>query len=559
MIVIKEDKHNKLGGINSLFLSFSNIPNQDILSILKSCDVYNYNTKTHEWEFLINSLAYLLDNLTYFDDITLQLKQEDIKIIKQEKLITKQKSKLFKHQEEAVIYGLNTDKWLLLDAPGLGKSLTTITLAEELKARGELEHCLIICGINSLKTNWEAEVKKHSNLDSIIIGKKITSTGNIVYESVAKRAEQLKNKINEFFVIINVESLRDKVIIDAINNSENKFDMILIDEVHKCKSSVSLQGSNLLSLDAKYIIAMTGTLLLNSPLDSYVPLALIGKEKKNNITNFKKTFCVYDNMTKGRIIGFKNLDILKDEIESCSLRRTKDLLELPPKNIINEIIEMNDNHFKFYNNIKQGIKDECNKIQLKTNNLLSLITRLRQATSCPNVLTTNIIESTKIERCCELVEEIVSNGDKVVIFSNFKEPVYTLQEKLKEYSPLIATGDIEESIVADNIYKFQNNEINKVFIGTIQKLGTGFTLTKASYAIFIDLPWTYSLQEQAEDRIYRIGSEKPVFIYRLVCKNTIDELVLSIVERKDAISKYIIDDVQNEQLLEVLKQYILDL
>lgn len=257
--------------------------------------------------------------------------------------------------------------------------------------------------------------------------------------------------------------------------------------VHNCKSSISLQGSNLLSLDAKYIIAMTGTLLLNSPLDSYVPLALIGKEKKNNITNFKKTFCVYDNMTKGRIIGFKNLDILKDEIESCSLRRTKDLLELPPKNIINEIIEMNDNHFKFYNNIKQGIKDECDKIQLKANNLLALITRLRQATSCPNVLTTNIIESTKIERCCELVEEIVSNGDKVVIFSNFKEPVYILQERLKEYNPLIATGDTNDDI-ADDINKFQTNDLNKVVIGTIQKLGTGFTLTKASYMIFIDMP-----------------------------------------------------------------------
>ena len=559
MIIIREDTHNKLGGINSLFVQFNYIPDSEILSILKSCDVYNYNTKTHEWEFLINSLSYLLDNLTYFDDINLILKEEKVTNNIQEKLITKPKVKLFKHQEEAVLYGLLNDKFLLLDAPGLGKTLSIITLAEELKQRGQLKHCLIICGINSLKTNWENEIKKYSNLDSIIIGKTINSKGTVKYESIAKRANQLMNLIKEFFVIINIESLRDKTVIDAINNSSNKFDMMVVDEVHKCKSSSSFQGANLLHLNSKYMIAMTGTLLMNSPLDAYVPLAWIGKEKINNVTNFKKTFCVYDSLTKGRIIGFKNLDILKDEIDSCSLRRTKDLLDLPPKNIINEIIEMEDSHNKFYNDVKNGIKEECDKIELKTNNLLSLTTRLRQATSCPSMLTTSNIESTKINRCCDLVEEVISNGDKVVIFSNFKEPVYLLQEKLKEYHPVIATGDMLDSDVANNINKFQNDELNKVFIGTIQKLGTGFTLTRASYMIFIDMPWTQALQEQAEDRIYRIGSEKPVFIYRLVCKNTIDELVLSLVERKDAISKYIIDDIQNEQLLEVLKQYILDL
>ena len=552
MIIIREDTHNKLGGINSLFVQFNYIPDSEILSILKSCDVYNYNTKTHEWEFLINSLSYLLDNLTYFDDINLILKEEKVTNNIQEKLITKPKVKLFKHQEEAVLYGLLNDKFLLLDAPGLGKTLSIITLAEELKQRGQLKHCLIICGINSLKTNWENEIKKYSNLDSIIIGKTINSKGTVKYESIAKRANQLMNLIKEFFVIINIESLRDKTVIDAINNSSNKFDMMVVDEVHKCKSSSSFQGANLLHLNSKYMIAMTGTLLMNSPLDAYVPLAWIGKEKINNVTNFKKTFCVYDSLTKGRIIGFKNLDILKDEIDSCSLRRTKDLLDLPPKNIINEIIEMEDSHNKFYNDVKNGIKEECDKIELKTNNLLSLTTRLRQATSCPSMLTTSNIESTKINRCCDLVEEVISNGDKVVIFSNFKEPVYLLQEKLKEYHPVIATGDMLDSDVANNINKFQNDELNKVFIGTIQKLGTGFTLTRASYMIFIDMPWTQALQEQAEDRIYRIGSEKPVFIYRLVCKNTIDELVLSLVERKDAISKYIIDDIQNEQLLEVL-------
>ena len=264
-------------------------------------------------------------------------------------------------------------------------------------------------------------------------------------------------------------------------------------------------------------------------------------------------------MTKGRIIGFKNLDILKEEIESCSLRRTKDLLDLPPKNIINEYIEMNDEHKKFYTNVKNGVKEECDKIELNTNGVLSLITRLRQATSCPSVLTTQQIQSSKLDRCLDLVEEITSNGDKVVIFSTFKEPVYLLNTLLKDYKPLIGTGDMKDEEVSHNIDLFQNNEENKVFIGTVQKMGTGVTLTRASYLIFIDCPWTEALYQQSCDRIHRIGSTKPVFIYNLICLDTIDILVSKLLEKKAAISDFIIDDKVDDKTMNILRQYIIDL
>lgn len=557
MITLKESSQGKLGGANSIFLSFNH--NVEIEGIIKSSGTFNYDPKTHTWEVPITSLAYLLDNLTYFDDIYLILEKEDISNTYRVPILMP-KTKSFKHQEEAVEFGLNHPKFLLLDSPGLGKTKSLINLAEELKAQEGIEHCLVICGINTLKTNWEKEIAIHSNLDSIIIGKKVSRNGTITYSSIKERVKQIMSPIKEFFIIINIESLRDDAIIKALNTSPNKIGMMLVDEMHKCKGTSASQSKNLLELECPHMVGATGTLILNSPIDTYIPLAWIGMEKKRNVTNFKRTFCIFDDITKGRIVGFKNMEMLKDEIERCSLRRTKDLLDLPPKNIINEYVEMSDAHRKFYNDVKNGVKEECDKINLLGNNLLSLVTRLRQATSCPTSLTSRSIESSKVERCLDLVEEITSNGDKVVIFSNFKEPIYHLESLLQEYSPLIGTGDMKDEDVSKNIDLFQNgNGEHKVFLGTIQKMGTGVTLTRASYLIFLDAPWTYSLFQQSCDRIHRIGSTKPVFIYNLICEDTIDETVARILDKKEAIGDYIIDDKVNDKALDILKQYILDL
>ena len=188
-----------------------------------------------------------------------------------------------------------------------------------------------------------------------------------------------------------------------------------------------------------------------------------------------------------------------------------------------------------------------------------MTTRLRQATACPSLLTTENIISSKIERCVDLVEQIVNAHNKVVIFSTFKEPVYQLQKLLYAYNPLIGTGDMKDEDVSINIDKFQKDDKHKLFIGTISKCGTGVTLTAASYMIMIDTPFTASSTEQAEDRIYRIGTTKPVFIYHLICEDTIDERVAKIIATKGAMSDYLVDDVITNDTLNILKEYIMDL
>ena len=96
-------------------------------------------------------------------------------------------------------------------------------------------------------------------------------------------------------------------------------------------------------------------------------------------------------------------------------------------------------------------------------------------------------------------------------------------------------------------------------VATWQKMGTGVTLTAADTMIFISLPWTMALTSQAEDRIYRIGTKRPVFIYRLCCKDTIDERVLEIINDKSAISDYMVDDKVTPQALNSLRKYIEEL
>ena len=560
MIYIREDSSKKLPGITSLFLNFRY--DKEIIDNVKYySQVYSYDKNTHEWEVPINSLASLIEIFNKIDDIQISTFDNDtnFKCINYDLHKDLYKTKPFKHQEDAIQFGLNHNKWLLLDEPGLGKTLSLIYLAQELKLKEDIQHCLIICGINTLKHNWKNEIQNHSNLSCRILGQRNRKNGKEYIGGVKERLEDLKETIDEFFVITNIETLRNDDVIKEIKKGKNRFDIIYADELHVMKSNSSQQGKNFLKLnDAKYMVGATGTLLVNSPVDSFVPLKWLGLEKSNKST-FEHFYCVFGGPFGNELIGYRNLTYLKDEIDNNSLRRTKDILDLPSKNIIHEYIDMDDKQIQFYENIKRGVIEEADKIELKPNAVLSLFGRLRQATSCPSILTTQEIPSSKIDRACDLVNQICSNGDKVVIFSIYKETLNVLANKLKQYKPLICTGDIPDTVINSNIKNFQEDTEHMVMLATTWKMGTGITLTRASYEIFIDCTWTQAQNEQCEDRCHRIGSKNPVFIYYLWNNNTEDLHVKEIVENKSLVSDYIIDDNIPTILTDRLKSIIIDL
>ena len=248
MITIQERKNSKIPGTSSLYVSFPY--NKEIIDSLKTTQMYVYDKDTKEWEVPVTSLAHLVELLNPTDDIQIDLLEYKDKKDKVYEL-NNYKTTPFSYQQEGLQYGLNHNKWLLLDAPGLGKTLQLTYLAQELKQRKNIEHCLIICGINTLKTNWKKEIQKHSDLSCMILGERVNTKGKTVFEGVPYRLNQLNNKIDEFFVITNVETLRDDKIVKALNKGKNKFDMIIFDEIHTCKSPTSQQGKTYLFLKSK--------------------------------------------------------------------------------------------------------------------------------------------------------------------------------------------------------------------------------------------------------------------------------------------------------------------
>ena len=558
MITLTERPCEKLPGDTSIFVKFDF--KREIIDILKKCEVYAYNKKTNEWEIPCTDLAFIIEELAYLDDLDINILKSCKSVSEGLKTTLKYKLEPYPYQREGIEYGINHKKWLLLDDMGLGKTMQIIHIAEELHAQKGLEHCVIICGINALKSNWESEILKHSNLGCRVIGKKVSKKGRVTYGTIKERAEEIKHKIDEFFIITNIETLRYDEFIDAFLESENKLDMIVADEVHKVKDASSLQGKSFLKLNkSTYRIAATGTLLLNGALDAYVPLKWLDIEHCNSST-YKAYFCIFHPKFRGMVTGFKHMDILKDQIAENSLRRTKQevLKDLPPKTYIEEYIDMTDECKKFYEDVKKGIKDEVDKVKLNRTSLLALITRLRQITSCPQVLTSNTkITSSKIDRCLDLIHDIVSQGDKVVVMSNFKDSILMLDKLLKDIPHNVCIGDTPEGKIEYNKSEFQNNPDCKVMLCTWQKMGTGHTLTAANYMIHLDTAWTWGLYEQTCDRIYRIGAKKPVFIYNLICKDTLDEVVFHIINRKKNISDTVIDnDTLDDDMVNLILENI---
>ena len=564
----------KISGLSSICCTFDF--NQYIVDSLKTIPTFYYHKKDNVWEFPVCYLGRLLDSLTFLDEIQLKLldtpesgqfhfgRQFNLEPLSEIEKVSF-KLKPFDHQLEAINYGLAHEKWLLLDSMGLGKTNSIIWLAETLKRRGIIDHCFIICGVNSLKQNWKKEIEKFSTESAVVLGEYTTRTGTIRYRSMDKRAAQLEDPIDEFFVITNLESLRDDRVIEAFKKSNNKFGMIAFDEAHKAATKTSQQGTNLLKLEAPFKVAATGTLITNNPLSAYVPLSWTNNDQ-SILTTYKSQYCNFGGIKNSQVIGFKNLDVLQEEIQSCSLRRTLDQVrsDMPPKTVTLEVLEPDDNQRKFYEAIKEGVKEEADKIELKSANLLALTTRLRQATACPGLLTTQKVESIKVNRCLEYIEELVSQGEKVVVLSVFKETLNDLAAKLGQFRFSINTGDTPDAIVASNVERFQADPNEQVFIGTWGKVGTGWTLNAASYLICIDTPYTAAMFDQGTDRIWRVNNERPAFITVLICKDTIDERVQEIIENKKELGEYLVDGIEftghaNSKLDDELRAIIRDL
>lgn len=556
----------------SAFVSFDYDSN--LVSIVKALGTRVYIPEHKCWEIPDSVVPTLINKLSEYDvTLTGTMHKEETAQVELPEGFTFTTDP-YKHQIEGVMYGLENDAFLLGDDQGLGKTKQIIDLALCRKAKEGMKHCLIICGINGTKYNWADEVKIHSNESAWVLGNRYTKRQptKIVEGGTKEKLEDLNNCPPQFFWITNIETLRGGAYKESkAKNAKYRFPiaekiqelvdngtigMIAFDEAHKAKNPDSQQGRALLSIKAPHPIPMSGTFLLNNPLDLYLPLAWAGFEN-HSFYQYKNHYCVMGGFRNTEIVGYKNLDELRDTMSKVMLRRTKgDVLDLPPKVHVNEYVEMTPQQKKLYSEVVKQVRDNIDKIRLYPDPLSEML-RLRQVTGYPGILSTTVTESAKMDRLEELVEEIASVNEKCIVFSQWSTMTNIVKEKLKRFNPAYITGEVKSEDRMDEIKRFQNDPECKVIIGTIGAMGTGLTLTAASTVIFLDEPWNRGIKDQAEDRAHRIGTRGTVRIVTLITKDSVDEGIYNLVQKKGKMADLLIDGKVDGRNVDSALDYLL--
>lgn len=532
----------------SVFLTFDY--NKEIVASVKALRARFWDPDTKRWEIEYRELNELKSALSSFNWV---IENEDIvpDTIELDSSV-KFKTNPMSHQVEAVAFGLDHSRFLLADDQGLGKTKEVIDLALIRKQAQNFKHCLIICCVNSLKWNWLEEIEKHSYETGYILGQRnLKRSGKVYIGSNADKLADLKELgtgsaiDSHYFIITNIESLRNEGVASELKRlcDAGIINMIAADESHRCKNLETKQGQGLIQLQPYYRVAMTGTPLINTPLDLYSILKWLGYEPYE-FKQFKYHFCQYDEW--GNIVGYKNIDQLKAQLSAIMLRRTKgEVLDLPEKIYKTEYVDLTEEQKKLYN---QVIYDAVKSDEEENECILATKQKLRQVSG--GIGPFNFIKSNpKLDRLDQLVEEAVYSGTKVLVFSNWIQGVTPAVEKLKRFNPVVITGETPDSDRQAIVNKFQKDDSVKVFIATTGAAGVGLTLVAATEVIFLDEPWSNAAKEQAIDRCHRIGTTSSITIHTLIAYGTYDEDVHDTVIGKKHLSDRIVE--KKEDLLKL--------
>ena len=558
----------------SAFVSFEYDSN--LVSIIKSMGTRVYIPEKKTWEIPESAVPMLMSRLNDYDVLLRgEMRHETPESHAQLPEGFVFTTKPYKHQMEGVIYGLEHESFLLGDDQGLGKTKEIIDIAMCRKQTDGLKHCLIICGINGNKYNWADEVKIHSREDSWILGTRFTKRPPIkmIEGSTKDKMEDLNNIPHQFFWITNIETLRGGSFKEKQGNrtvirfpiaekiqelcDKGIIGMIAFDEAHKAKNPDSQQGKALLSIDCKGPkIPMSGTFVLNNPLDLYLPLRWAGFET-HSFYAYKQHYCKMGGFGGKEIVGYKNLDELRSMVSKVMLRRVKgDVLDLPPKVHTIEWVDAYPEQKSLYKEVRDQVRDNIDKVKVHPDPLSEML-RLRQVTGYPGILSSTVTKSAKMDRMEELVEDEVSVGGKAIIFSNWSEMTNVIRHKLKKYNPAYITGEVGSVQRMEEKDRFQNDPNCKVMIGTIGALGTGFTLTAAQLVIFVDEPWNRGIKDQAEDRAHRIGTRGTVRVVTILTRDTVDEGVYNLVQKKGKMADLLVDGKVDGKNVDNVLSYLL--
>ena len=437
------------------------------------------------------------------------------------------------HQKEAVEKLAGSRRFILADDMGLGKTTATIIAALETGSK----KILIICPA-SLKINWQREIENYSDRPVYIAeGKKFSTESDFV--------------IVNYDILKNFHDTDPKKKNGSILNQSN-FDLVILDEAHMI-SNPQAQRTKIINhfvKNIKRVWLLTGTPMTSRPMNYYNLLNIIESPVAQNWMAYAIRYCQGYQFMAGRrkvwnVTGASNLEELRDRTSKQILRRLKeDVLDLPDKIISpvylrlksKEYEELMGEYYDWFDNKK----DESSSLTVQFSKLMKV---------------RKVIANEKTKQTIEFAENIVEQGKKVIIFTNFTDTLQTIYQHFGKQAVYL-DGSCSKPHRQNAVDEFQENDKIKVFVGNLKAAGVGLTLTAAEVVIMNDLSFVPAEHAQAEDRAYRYGQKSNVLVYYPLYENTIEGAVYDILNRKKEIIRTVMGDQQPENVGDVVEEIL---
>ncbi|MBM7560154.1 DEAD/DEAH box helicase [Marinitoga litoralis] len=390
---------------------------------------------------------------------------------------------------------------ILADDMGLGKTVQTISLILSLK---EKNRKFLIITPRSVVYNWAYEIEKF--------------TSNLKYYIYHHNQKDIPDDVD--VILTTYGTIRN-----YIDNFKDLY-YIILDEAQYIKNHETKLYSAIKKLKAPHKLALTGTPLENSLDDLYnifefLMPGFLGKRKE-----FARKYN-YDNK--------ESIKKLQKKINPFILRRKKEnvLKELPPKTEEYIYNEMTQHQLKIYHQLLNEYKQKIAMSQGIINfSVLEGLLRLRQIVNHPKLLGVNI-ESSKFNEFKKFVLEVLNEDHKIVVFSQFVKMINIMEDWLnhEKIKYLKIIGETKNRLEIVN--EFNENNDTKILLISLKAGGTGLNITGADYVIHYDPWWNPAVENQATDRVHRMGQTKPVFVYKFITKNSIEEKILKLKNSKN--------------------------
>ncbi len=427
---------------------------------------------------------------------------------------------------------------ILADDMGLGKTIQILSIISEYietKKKSSIDinskRASLVISPSSLTLNWENESKKFA-----------TGLNVAVVRGTLAERKQIIDAIQDYDLVITSYDLLKRDI-EIYKQKDYCFKYIVADEAQYLKNSNTQNAKCIKQLKSQTRYALTGTPIENSLAELWSIFDFI-------MPGYLFTYKMFKSGYEVPIVKDEDeetLEKLKMLIEPFVLRRTKKevLTELPDKTIsvlYNQMAEEQEKiYLSYLANIKEDVAEyiKVNGVEKSHIQILAAITRLRQICCHPSLFVDNYKdESSKLEQCMEILDEAIEGNHKILLFSGYTSMFPIIEERLKEknvkYFKLTGSTKVEDRVKL--VDEFNENKDIKVFLISLKAGGTGLNLTGADMVIHYDPWWNISTENQATDRAYRIGQKNNVQVYKLITKNSIEEKIYELQQKKASLT-----------------------